>query len=378
MEVRNMRLLKRVFGRCLCFGLSLSLLAVGAPQVSARADAATDYKILVWADVHLKGEYDPQLETFMNEAIANVHPNLVVFLGDTLNHVFEEVPTAIDELFRPLIENKTYFTFVMGNHEDVPEDVSFAALEGYGENRRVALTNLFIEHGGGYYLEPDISNTGVYGVDKCYDLKNPETGEVWTQIFCFDPGSNDGSGYDWVRKPQIDWFKSVARPGVPKLVFQHISVREIMTAFPKVANTYGIFSKNVNGQNYFLLPNYARLQGSFQEGPCPGDGSDGQFDALVEDGDVMALVTGHDHYNNFKEPLRGCSLFTLNPQTPGEYTWRLYTYAEAAKVPGSKITQTMKKDASFEYSGALVHYLQYIPGAFMSLFRWLYPDMYKS
>ena len=39
--------------------------------------------------------------------------------------------------------------------------------------------------------------------------------------------------------------------------------------------------------------------GTLNERPCPGLQNDGQFDAMVEQGDVLAVFTGHDHTNAF-------------------------------------------------------------------------------
>ncbi len=39
--------------------------------------------------------------------------------------------------------------------------------------------------------------------------------------------------------------------------------------------------------------------GILNEKPCPGYYNDGQFDALLENGDVLAMFTGHDHTNAF-------------------------------------------------------------------------------
>jgi hypothetical protein len=395
---------KRFFKRFLGLGFPLLMTLLSLPLAHATT-TAQKYKVLVMADIHMSTVRDTQLETFFTEALANNKPDLVIFLGDMFDFggppEFQDFLTTLDRILLPLIASKTYFTLVMGNHEDMLSGQVREALEAYGENYRVGLTELFAARGGGFYLEPDSSYQSAYGVDKVYDLKDPVTGGIWTQLFLFDPGSAEGEAdsYDWVRQPQIDWFKSVARPGVAKMVFQHISVREIMTAFPKVSADLGLLTKNVGGQKYLLIPNYARLQGSIQGAPSPGDGSDGQFDALVADGSVAALVTGHDHFNVFKQPLkgidmisvpaggwvrptgfeaiRGASLFTLYPTTPGQYTWELYRYKDAAKVAGSKLTQTKKDGETREIYGPLVHYAQYIPVAVMSLFRWVLPDMAK-
>jgi hypothetical protein len=54
--------------------------------------------------------------------------------------------------------------------------------------------------------------------------------------------------------------------------------------------------------------------GTLNEYPCPGYYNDGQFDALVETGDVLAMFTGHDHTNAFGVRNQNIDIFT-SPMT---------------------------------------------------------------
>ena len=54
--------------------------------------------------------------------------------------------------------------------------------------------------------------------------------------------------------------------------------------------------------------------GMLNEKPCPGYYNDGQFDALVENGDVLAMFTGHDHTNAFGVRNQNIDIYT-SPMT---------------------------------------------------------------
>ena len=48
--------------------------------------------------------------------------------------------------------------------------------------------------------------------------------------------------------------------------------------------------------------------GTIREYPCPGYENYGQFDAMVEKGDVLAMFTGHDHTNAFGVEHKGIDI----------------------------------------------------------------------
>ena len=54
--------------------------------------------------------------------------------------------------------------------------------------------------------------------------------------------------------------------------------------------------------------------GTLNEKPCPGYYNDGQFDAIIETGDVLAMFTGHDHTNAFGVRNNGVDIYT-SPST---------------------------------------------------------------
>ncbi|MBQ4338619.1 MAG: metallophosphoesterase family protein [Clostridia bacterium] len=117
---------------------------------------------------------------------------------------------------------------------------------------------------------------------------------------------NDLEGYACVHKDQIDWYVKTSNElkaanggkPVPSLVFQHIVVPEIYDALVKTETGY-------------TLPESAT--GVLGEDPCPPNYSNGQFDAMVNQGDVLAMFFGHDHTNTYEVEHKGIDLVN----TPG-------------------------------------------------------------
>jgi hypothetical protein len=95
------------------------------------------------------------------------------------------------------------------------------------------------------------------------------------------------------------------------MMFQHIIVPEIYDALVVIPNVSDI-SVEANGKHYILDPTTTRA-GALSEAPCPSNTNSGQFDAVVNQGDVVAMCFGHDHVNSFVVEHKGVDLIN----TPG-------------------------------------------------------------
>lgn len=146
--------------------------------------------------------------------------------------------------------------------------------------------------------------------------KNKMVSNIWM----IDSGTynteNDLGGYAATTKAQIDWYKTKSAEleeaygrKIPSLMFQHIVVPEIWDALDECeAGTSG--SVGHAGKSYKLPEGTI---GELGETPCPPNYNNGQFDAVLERGDVMAMFFGHDHTNSFELNYKGVGLIN----TPG-------------------------------------------------------------
>jgi len=129
-------------------------------------------------------------------------------------------------------------------------------------------------------------------------------------IWMFDSGSYDPRGsYSAVQAPQIEWFNAVndAAGKLPSISFQHIIVPEIFDFLtPAAEGDENIFSRGFVGADGKPYTKYvsqtlpAGVKGVMRETPCPGSYNYGQYDALNDAGNVLAMFFGHDHVNTFE------------------------------------------------------------------------------
>ena len=149
---------------------------------------------------------------------------------------------------------------------------------------------------------------------------------------------------------QIAWYQSKAEAlkaenggaYVPAVVFQHIIVQEIYDKLFPVAKDYNAGVRNYDGISYNLvpIPNLSNIKdGYIFEKPCPGYYNYGQLDAMSENGDVRAILCGHDHYNSFTVEIDGVDIVNT-PSVKPHILLRKINW-------GSRVI-TLREDGSYE------------------------------
>lgn len=276
-----------------------------------------EFKIMHLCDC--QDEY-PAIETmlkFIDAALKEYQPDIVVLGGDNTTGPKETKAKAIEELCNVFVENKTYFTLVFGNHDreqGVENDELLPMYQFYGKGYCLAYDEVPSLHGTGTHNLPVMSSDGT---------------KVKFNLWMFDSGShyidengNDLGIYDCVREDQIEWYKAkskaletLAGGKVPSLAFQHIVVGEVFEAlFNESLVDLGAVTPKANGKIYSPFPKTENIQeGYLFEFPCPSEKNHGQFDAMVEGGDVLAVFSGHDHINSYTTELDGVKIIN----TPG-------------------------------------------------------------
>ena len=271
------------------------------------------FKILVLADVQDVYPIEQSMLTFIEEALDYSDPDLVVFDGD--NIVSEDV-RAYEQLLTPLAERDVPFTLVFGNHD--PERENFTAEQQLAEYQKY-------EGCLAYDADPALHGCANHNL-LIYSSKG---NDIAFNLWMFDSGTSmhdengEWLGYDWVREDQINWYNNTrdaitAKNGgkiVPSIAFQHIIPKEaVEVLFYETDTSLGELTYNFNdGGIYSYVPKIDKFDGYIFEKSCPGNGSDGQWDAMKAGGDVLAVVVGHDHVNSFVADINGIDLV----QTPG-------------------------------------------------------------
>lgn len=250
---------------------------------------------------------------FLSDTLDKVKPDLVILGGDNIAgnclHTAWGIERAIDEFMSVFEAKGVKVAAVFGNHDDENKCATkydqieiyqkydcYVGCVGYAEEGYVGNYNLPV-------LSSDGSRTAF---------------NFWLIDSGMYNGESDHDGYACVTKDQIEWYKQQSKAladanggkAVPSLVFQHIVVPEIFDALKEVdKDTEGAkekYFKDTEETKYYVLPEGAK--GELNETPCPPDFSNGQFDAMKETGDVLAMVFGHDHTNTFEVDYEGVKL----------------------------------------------------------------------
>ena len=295
------------------FSLSVTVFAAGTEENVLRFRKNGTFKILVLADVQDVYPIDDAMISFVNEALDYAKPDLVVFDGDTI--VTEDV-RAYEQLLYPLVSRNVPFTFVFGNHD--VERENFTAEQQLAEYQK---------YPGCLAFDADPALHGCANHNLL--IYSSKGNDIAFNLWMFDSGTSlhdengEWLGYDWVRADQIEWYNNTrdaiteANGGkvVPAIAFQHIIPKEaVEVLFYESDISMGELTYNFNdGSVYSYIPKIETFDGYIFEKSCPGNGSDGQWDAMKAGGDVLALVVGHDHVNSFVADINGVDLV----QTPG-------------------------------------------------------------
>ena len=198
-----------------------------------------------------------------------------------------------------------------------------------------------------------LSGCGTYNLP----VTSSDGTRVKFNIWVFDSNDYDKNGnYGCVQTDQIEWYKAksdelkAANGGerVYSLVFQHIIVPEVYDALKKVdSEKLYSFEHIYNDGEYYMFDPEATNYGTLNEMPCPGYENYGQFDAMVEKGDVLAMFTGHDHTNAFGVKHKGIDIMnSLSTRYDGDAFSTQYGY---------RMLEIDEKDTSV-YTTRVVHW----------------------
>ncbi len=309
------------------------------------------FTILQMSDVQDLLWLRPAMRRMMEQACDKVKPDLIVYTGDNLlgNHVndrrffgkhrytpaqqLEVIRKTLDKVFRIPELRGIPFAVIFGNHDDrndVTKEQQCEIFRSYLCNRG----NEVSEAPVGNYVLPVYGSDGktkklaIYMVDTArYDREKDEC-------------------YESVTPEQVAWFRAEAdqNRGVDAIMFLHIPLAEIRY-FTKETDAFdGV--KGAGGKYYCLDPDKA--EGVLGEDVSPVSEENGFFDAIRACGDVRAIVSGHDHVNDFEGTLdgvrfiaspgcsfrsygsdaRGMPVFTFREDDPGAFTKRVVRYPE--------------------------------------------------
>ena len=285
-------------------------------DTTIRFNSNGKLKILHIADTHLDNDkhFDSSIWVIAN-ACDIEKPDLVVLTGDNThpNEDPEETKKLINALMNIFESRNIPVAVTFGNHDSEEGPMSRKDIMEYYKT-----FSCVISAGD----ETNFKNCATFNIP----VLASDSDKVNFNLWVFDSGDYDEDEprhYDRVRTEQIEWYKETSAKlkeenggeTVNSVVFQHIIVPEIYDVLKKVDSKKLFSEKHLYNENeYYMFDPENTNYGTLNEYPCPGYYNDGQFDALVETGDVLAMFTGHDHTNAFGVRNQNIDIFT-SPMT---------------------------------------------------------------
>lgn len=291
------------------FATASTAFASFTPQTVLRFREDGKFKIVQFADCQDDMLPRQAMIKMMSAALDAEKPDLVIFTGDNITGGGSPgkilTNAAIKAVLKPVVSRRIPFAVVFGNHDGE---------SGVSKEEQLKMYQKI----GGCLAYDD--NPGLYGC-ATYNLpiKSSDGSRDAFNLWLFDSNEYADSGYDWVHDDQVLWYQNKSAELrqangtlVPSLAFQHICAPEIYELLKQVPQgTAG--SNDRFGKTWALELDPSMAQGRLGEWPCPSDTVSSQFQAFVDCGDVLGLVSGHDHVNDFVGTYKGVDII----QTPG-------------------------------------------------------------
>lgn len=284
------------------------------------------FRIMHVTDTHLE-DYNLESSVWaIGEACDIEKPDLVVVTGDNVQNHDDSAETKrlIDGLMNVFETRNIPVAVTFGNHDSEEGAMSREELMAYYNTFSCSVS---VDDGEA------LSGCGTYNLP----IMSSDGTKVKFNVWVFDSNDYDENGnYSCVQTDQIEWYKAksdelkAANGGekVYSLAFQHIIVPEVYDALVKT-DSEGLFSVEhlYNDGEYYMFDPEGTNYGMLLETPCPGYENYGQFDAMVEKGDVLAMFTGHDHTNAFGVRHKGIDIMnSLSSRYNGDRFSTQYGY----------------------------------------------------
>lgn len=312
-----------------------------------RFDENGNLRIMHVTDNHLSTDNVEDTVWLIGEACDREQPDIAVITGDNVENTGDKETTKhlIDKLMGVFDVRDIPVAVTFGNHDSENEN-------GFTREELMAYYNTFdcsVSVDDGKLL----SGCGTYNVP----VLASDSDKIAFNIWVFDSGDYDEDGhYACVREDQINWYKAKSDllallnggKRVNSLAFQHIIVDEIYDALKKAdSKTLFSFEHLYNDGEYYMFDENAVNYGTLNETPCPGYLNYGQFAAMAEKGDVLAMFTGHDHTNAFGVKYQGIDIVnSLSTRYNGDTFSTQYGY---------RIIDVKESDTS-TYTTRVVHW----------------------
>ena len=291
-------------------------------KVRLSCDENGDFRILILADIHAPGKIDMNTEKNIRTLVDSENPDLVIFTGDNaLCSTEEDLRTALDSMVGYIESKGIAWCHVYGNH-DHESGLSKKQMQAIYESYEYCVSKSGDEDlfGVGNYVLPvyEYESDNISSFVWCLDSGSRLSNEDREALIPTHPIDNiampdnifsaimgiHNSPYDYIHADQVQWYYKTSEffeeyfgRKIPSIMAFHIPLQESFFAW---SNREG-------------LDNWT---GEKNEDISCSQINTGLFSALVDRGDVLAVVNGHDHTNTFMVEYKGVMLcYSPTPST---------------------------------------------------------------
>lgn len=239
------------------------------------------FKILQLTDTHFIGGDERSQRALDNvaEMLDAEKPDLVIHTGD----IFFAKPARenLTQILSLITERHIPFAVALGNHD-----------EEFGLSRTEVLEHI--------RQMPGCLNTPakpMHGASNDVITINSSDGKKQWALYLFDTGNMakefpELKSYDYIHADQLDWYRQISQNlkkenqdiPLPSLAFMHIPITEYLDG---------------------LSDSRRQIRGNLGENPCSPTINSGAFVAMREQGDIKAVICGHDHDDDYVMKWRG-------------------------------------------------------------------------
>ncbi len=259
------------------------------------------FRILAFSDLHGIKNYDLRMMRDIDAIVENVKPDLVLLLGDigwrTAVTDVDTLREYLTDVSEPMEKRKIPWAHVFGNHDD-ERGLTNEMQEPVYESFEYCLSKTGPD---------DVSGTGNYVLP----VTNENGDDILFNVWGLD--SHDGMG-DYIRQFGLKtdpWFFNLPDPLYPYARYDSIRFDQIMWYWNSSDELNAYAGKKIPGIMAFHIPlpefivpykNVAQTyyKGTRRESVGCGPFNSGLFNAVVERGEVKAIVCGHDHINDYE------------------------------------------------------------------------------
>lgn len=267
-------------------------------EKTIKFDNNGKFRIMHITDTHMEDDNIDASLWLIEKACKRECPDIAIVTGDNVLNFDEASKTKryIDRLMEIFRKYGIAAAVTFGNHDSETGAMSREELMLYYSTFPCHVKNSegMKPFPGGTYNVPVLSS----------DEKS-----VKFNLWVFDSGDYDKEGhYGCMSKEDVLWYKKKSDElksnnggnVVYSLAFQHIIVPEVYDALKltKKRKLYS-FRHMYNKNDYYMFDPDVTNYGTLNETPCCGYENFGQFEAMVEKCDVLAVFSGHDHTNAF-------------------------------------------------------------------------------